>query len=67
MFKTKIFVYYCSNNITSNGSSNTNGSPSINKSCKKVVMEVPMGHILIGLMELIISLMINENMLARRV
>jgi hypothetical protein len=30
-------------------------------------MEVPVGRILIGLMELVISLMINEEMLARRV
>lgn len=67
MSKTKIFVYYCSNNITSNGSSNTNGSSSINKSCKKIAMEVPVGCILTGLMELVIYLMINEEVLVRRV
>jgi hypothetical protein len=67
MSKSKIFIYCCSNNITFNGSSNTNGSSNINGSCKKVVMEVPMGHILSGLMELVISSMINEEMLVRRV
>ncbi len=41
--------------------------PNINRSCEKVAMEVPVGRILIGLMELVISLMINEEMLARRV
>jgi hypothetical protein len=54
MSKIKIFVYYCSNNITCNGSSNTNGSPNINRSCKKVGMEVLVGCILTGLMELVI-------------
>jgi len=67
MSKIKIFVYYCSNNITSNGSSNTNGSLNINRSCEKVAMEMLMGRILIGVMELIIYLMINEKMLAKKV